>query len=272
DELGQVYHYDLFGKRERKYEFLIENDIKAISFSKLESNPPNYFMVTKDMSLQNIYMQNIALNELFVINSLGLLTKKDKFITDFEIDSVRNRLLDFLNPELSDDVLSEKYNLKLKDNDKWNLFLAREHLKKEGINDFKFRIQNYRCFDTRYVYYDDKFVARLNTKVLGNFKEKSKNYSLISVRQLASNDFYHIFISDKISDQCFISNKTKEGCQVFPLYLYPETNGQLSTDEQQERIPNLNKEIVAEIAKGLGLIFTYEKEDKEGTFAPIDIL
>src|SRR5690606_4130181 len=99
-----------------------------------------------------------------------------------------------------------------------------------------------------------------------------KNYSLISVRQLASNDFYHIFISDKISDQCFISNKTKEGCQVFPLYLYPETNGQLSTDEQQERIPNLNKEIVAEIAKGLGLIFTYEKEDKEGTFAPIDIL
>src|SRR5690606_4749967 len=100
----------------------------------------------------------------------------------------------------------------------------------------------------------------------------SKNYSLISVRQLASNDFYHIFISDKISDQCFISNKTKEGCQVFPLYLYPETNGQLSTDEQQERIPNLNKEIVAEVAKGLGLSFTNEKEDTENTFAPIDLL
>ena len=39
-----------------------------------------------------------------------------------------------------------------------------------------------------------------------------------------------------------------------------------------ERIPNLNKEIVKEIAKKLGLIFTNEKESTENTFAPIDIL
>ncbi len=40
----------------------------------------------------------------------------------------------------------------------------------------------------------------------------------------------------------------------------------------QERIPNLNKEIVGQIAEDLGLTFTNEKENKENTFAPIDLL
>ena len=39
-----------------------------------------------------------------------------------------------------------------------------------------------------------------------------------------------------------------------------------------ERIPNLNTEIVKQIADKLGLAFTNEKEKTKDTFAPIDIL
>jgi predicted helicase len=39
-----------------------------------------------------------------------------------------------------------------------------------------------------------------------------------------------------------------------------------------ERIPNLNKDIVKQIAEKLGLKFTKEKETAKDTFAPIDIL
>ena len=64
---------------------------------------------------------------------------------------------------------------------------------------------------------------------------------------------------------------------VFPLYLYPETNGQLTTDLNQERVPNLNLEIVNKIANELNLKFVAEKEgfqppNNQNTFAPIDIL
>ena len=104
---------------------------------------------------------------------------------------------------------------------------------------------------------------------MGNFKDE--NIGLISTRQLAGNEFHHIFITNIISDQCFISNKTKEGCQVFPLYLYDDST-QTSLKETPERTPNLNLEIVNEIAEKLGLAFTYEKETTEGTFAPIDLL
>ena len=65
---------------------------------------------------------------------------------------------------------------------------------------------------------------------------------------------------------------------VAPLYLYPETTNiqnQITDDleiSNQQRTPNLNKEIVNEIGEKLGLPFTNEKQTGKKTFAPIDIL
>ena len=199
-----------------------------------------------------------------------MITKRDKFITDFTKESIKKRLNDFLNNDLSDEQLANKYDLKLKDNDKWDLNKSRNHIKQEGIKDSCFRTQNYRCFDKRFIYYHTDFVARLNTRVLQHFN--SENISLISTRQLADNNFNHIFISNIISDQCFISNKTKEGCQVFPLYLYPSTDAQQSIISSSNRTPNLNANIINQIAEKLELSFTNEKETAKNTFAPIDIL
>jgi predicted helicase len=58
----------------------------------------------------------------------------------------------------------------------------------------------------------------------------------------------------------------------FPLYVYLEENGQQKIEQSDKRTPNLNLEIVNEIAKKLNLTFTNEKETRENTFAPIDIL
>jgi predicted helicase len=74
---------------------------------------------------------------------------------------------------------------------------------------------------------------------------------------------------------------------MFPLYLYPENNSQQNILTQTTRTPNLNPEIVNEIAQKLNLTFTPEKETEgevclanspevrpefRQTFAPIDIL
>jgi len=59
---------------------------------------------------------------------------------------------------------------------------------------------------------------------------------------------------------------------IFPLYIYPEINGQQTIGQTEERTPNLKAEIVNQIAENLGLTFTNEKETTENTFAPIDIL
>ncbi|MCD6353465.1 MAG: DNA methyltransferase, partial [Proteobacteria bacterium] len=45
-----------------------------------------------------------------------------------------------------------------------------------------------------------------------------------------------------------------------------------SIDGNQKRTPNMNMEIIDDIASKIGLTFTNEKEETEETFAPIDIL
>lgn len=62
------------------------------------------------------------------------------------------------------------------------------------------------------------------------------------------------------------------GVNLFPLYLYNERNEQLTTELKEQRIPNLNTEIVEKISKKLNLKFTNEKEKTAGSFSPIDIL
>ena len=85
--------------------------------------------------------------------------------------------------------------------------------------------------------------------------------------------------------------QTREATYFFPLYLYPESSGQLSLGSAETRTPNLNLKIVDQIAKGLGLTFVPEpsaRGDQGGevcfaesgevmpayrqTFAPIDLL
>src|SRR5690606_6841849 len=48
DELAQVFHYDLFGTREMKYDFLINKSFSSLSFEKLNPKNPMFFMVKKD--------------------------------------------------------------------------------------------------------------------------------------------------------------------------------------------------------------------------------
>jgi len=77
------------------------------------------------------------------------------------------------------------------------------------------------------------------------------------------------------------------GSYMFPLYLYSKDQNQTTIDNHVDRVPNLNKEIIQQIAAGLGLTFTNEKEEKgevgfandpdlrpefRQSFAPIDLL
>ena len=93
-----------------------------------------------------------------------------------------------------------------------------------------------------------------------NIINKVDNVSLISTRQESTFDFQHVFISKQLIDINSISLQTKEISYCFPLYLYPETSGQQTIGQTAERTPNLNLEIVNQIAEKLGLSFTPEKD------------
>jgi len=264
NELGNVFHYDLYGKRNHKYDFLKSNNIGSINFNKLANVEPHYFFVPKDFNGQALYNKGFQVTDLFNISTSGIKTHRDAFVIDFCKQELKKRLMDFFLIESSNEEILTKYTLKAEIewlNDKRQGNFSSEKLKRVF----------YRPFDNRWIYYSPDLVDRGREKVF-NTSIHSENIGLLTSRQLSTFDFQHILVTKELADMCSVSGQTKETSYFFPLYVYPELKGQKTIDKPLERTPNLKIDIVRNIEESLGLIFINEKESKEYAFAPIDIL
>ena len=266
NELGKVLHFDLFGKRDFKYDFLNENTIASIDYKELPNIAPNYFFVNKDFDAQKGYDKGFSITDLFSLNNVGVVTSRDLFVIDESKSVLSNRITDFFI--LEKDLLKSKYGVR--ENKSWKI----DDVKKQASVFEPIDIQkiSYRPFDNRFLYYNDNFVERSRTEVMQHFT-LGENIGLTLCKQFKTGDNYvHVFIANKVIESSYVSNRTSEITSVFPLYRYPVINGQQTIGQTAERTPNLNTAIVKQIAGKLELSFTNEKETTENTFAPVDIL
>ena len=91
DEPAKVYHTELFGEREKKYEYLNGNDLTTAGYKELTPAEPYYFFVPKDFSVQEEYDKGIDINKLFIMSKAGIATGKDAlFISFTPFDSNEN--------------------------------------------------------------------------------------------------------------------------------------------------------------------------------------
>jgi len=220
DELGKVYHSDLYGERAGKYKFLWENNLKTVKFNNLEYSSPQYFFVKKDFDEMKNYNLGFSVVDLFPLNNVGIVTSKDSILINDNID------------ELIKNV-EEYYKIK-----------ADKNLIKQIL---------YRPFDDKFIYYDIKIIERAREKIMRHFI-KGENIGLIFRRQQLPERQTYYFISKNIIADGLIRSDNKGGESIAPLYLYPE-DGSL----EKERKPNLNMEIVNKIAEKLGLRFAAER-------------
>ncbi len=236
--LSNVFHFDLYGLREQKFEFLENNNLKKIKWNKLEYQEPYYFFVPKDFKKEDEYKRGFAVNKIFDKYVSGMQTKRDKLTIGMNKSDVRTVINDLLNED--ENIIRKKYNLP-KDGRDWRLKWAISDVMKGG----EYMKVNYRPFDYRYTYYTGRtkgFIAYPRYNDNKNIIRKD-NIVLLCTRQLSSTFFCHVFISKILTEMCTLSNKGKETQYTFPIYLYQE-NG-LKT-------PNLSKEIVSEIEKVVG--------------------
>lgn len=279
-ELGKVFHFDLFGKREYKYDFLSINSIQSIDYKEIINKEPMYFMVRKDSSIENIYENGFQINELFTLNNVGIVTARDSFVIDDSSSNLSNRIKDFFI--LTKEEIQNKFQLK--ENGSWKINEIKTKAREFNISHLN-KI-SYRPFDEKYIYFDKCFIERSRNEVMQHFLGK-ENIGLLACRQIAIDQWEHIGITKFMSDDSRVSNRTKERGYIFPLYIYPDSSVQQTITPTAIRTPNLNPEIVKEIAKRLGIGFVPEKEaagnvcfinsdevrdDYKTTFAPIDLL
>jgi type I restriction-modification system DNA methylase subunit len=272
-QLGQIYHYDLYGKREDKYDFLIDNSLKTIAFQELKPEKPFLFFVPKSNKGLAKYSMGFKINELFTLNCVGMVTARDKFCIDDNILSLRNRINEFANSNFTDTEIIKKFGLK--DTSTFNLSKSRNILFKESNLEKYYSRISYRPFDEKWIFYNNDIVERPLMKVMQNFL-KGRNLGLVVGRQSTDEYWCNVQITTTMIDNRYHFSYKGTASQ-FPLYLYPAINGQQTLDLPVERIPNLNPTIVNQIAEKLGLAFTNEKDiptsqSKPTPFAPIDIL
>ena len=256
NELGEVLHYDLQGKRDFKYTFLNDNNLKKIKWNLLDAKSPNHFFINKSFLGENNYLKGFSTNDIFKVGSSGIKTERDSLTIQFsekELINITNEL------QFSDtEEFRKKHQLKVDGRD-WKLQSAKDDL---NNTDKKLTRINYRPFDFRFTYYTGKtkgFHAyprkEVSDSMIGN-----ENYGLINLRQNNIGEEYVILITNLMTEK---GSLVCGNYFINPLYLYPENNNQQTLDGSNGRVPNIDKTIANQIAKGLGAKYVPDLEDRD---------
>jgi predicted helicase len=266
-----LFSFDLYGQRKYKYEFLNNSYLNKINWENLKPASPYFFFTKKDFSNKGLYEKGFALSALFKNVGSGIKFRKDNLLVKnhYSPKDVMQMLSDINN--LDNQTILEKYNFK--ETKDWKLDNKRKCF--SDIDSTHIRKVEYRPFDMRFTYYPLKTISEIIARgdSRKNFMRHilKDNYLLIATKINRQLSLGYFWISCNLID-LHLLDTAGDSLQSFPLYVYPETNEQLTLYSEQERTPNLNQVIVKQIAAKLSLNFTNEKEKTKGTFAPIDIL
>ncbi len=251
---AKVFHYDLYGKRDEKYNFLNENSINSINWNELENKEPEFFFVKKDWGVFEKYEEGFKINDAFTNNNTGLNTEFDELAIKNSKSDAEN-VLRILSNQNTDYIIN---HFGFSSNKISKIEKAIADIKNNSPQIVKIKTKP---FEEKFSIYTGKsngIMGRPRHDIMKNFLS-GENLGLISMRQYAYNvpNYCYTFLSKEIvTSRLFISNKGY--CSAFPLYLYPdqETDGVFT---EEERTPNLNQEIVNQISEKLGLTFVPEK-------------
>ena len=238
DELGKVFHKDLYGQRQKKYDVLNDARIENIGYKEVQPKGPMYFFVPKDFVLEDEYNKGFKVNKLFNTFNVGVVTSNDAALVNSDANTLRNNI--------------ERINTK--DYDK-------------GL-ECKFA---YRVLDNRLLYYDEGLIERARKDIMGHLLTPG-NIAMVVGKQCVD-DWKYAFITDSVTNFNYIATAGRLGAgYVFPLYLYKENMG------SEERIVNFNKELYDKIAKDLNYLPCYDDNilvdpisDYNGVLYPQDL-
>ena len=229
---------------------------------------PEFLFSKMDFELKTKYDFGFSLDKLFPLNNVGFTAARDNSLIHFEKGKVEELLTDLTSMELENIRIKHQFGPDSRD---WTL--------QGAINDIKAKternisIVDYRPFDFRYSHLSNQtkgFFSYPRWEIMRNFYKK-ENIGLIATRLNRQKSTGYFWISKSIIER-HILDTAGDSTSYFPLYIYPEFNGQQTIDQTIVRVPNLKMEFVSKISKSLELTFTDEKEDNCKSFAPLDLL
>ena len=213
---NKLLYSEIFGLREKKYKWLLKNNISTIKWKKIIPSPEFYLFLPVHNTLLNQYNKFPKILEIFPINNVGIVTSRDNLVVDFDKKKLERRIGDFCNPKIEDDIIKQTYNLR--ENDRWKIKEQREKLFKDENWENTITKILYRPFDNRWILFHDEMIERTRRDIMSNLQEE--NIALCVGRQfsvIGSENYDIVFVTNEITDY----NLYRRGGElIFPLYLY----------------------------------------------------
>ena len=263
---------DLWGEREAagrggKYGWLEGNDVLSTTWNALSPKPPLRLFVQRNEVLQGEYETGWRLTDILPVNSVGIVTARDKLAIQWTMKDMERVVEDFVAREPEDARSFYKLGKDARD---WKVQLAQEDvLEGDGLVCSVL----YRLFDRRFTYYTGNsrgFICMPRPQVMRHMLV-GQNLGLISCRQQSQIgvEWGYCGVTQSIIESCAISNKTKEINYLFPLYTYPAAT---LTYVSVDREPNLDPKFTQAFTSNIGLDFIADGiGDLAATFGPEDI-
>ncbi|MDH5266336.1 MAG: N-6 DNA methylase [Candidatus Bathyarchaeota archaeon] len=239
-DVARVYHADLWGLRQDKYNWLLENDIKTTKWERLKPHSEEYLFIPRDEESARIYAKFIKVTDVFPLYSVGVQTHRDKLVIDIDKDSLKKRIQMFRNTSISDELI--RNSIGLKDTETWKLKEKRQKIKAD--HDWEKRIIPifFRPFDIRWIFCHDDVVDRARRRVMSHMMQENLGFNGMRQYAYEVNNYNYALVSSGVTDsRIFISNKG--AAYLFPLYLYPNINS---------KKPNLNPRLLRSLEKTYG--------------------
>jgi predicted helicase len=258
-KLARVFHYDLYGIREEKYEFLYTKSLKNLVWENHMPHQYNYSYLSINENIANNYLKGFSIGKIWGKFNPGVETGKDDFFTNNNKQVLTDRF-----KYLDENVIK---HFGINDNKGYKL---QTRIKNKIFNVVNIRKYLSNPFDIQYCYFDPSILRRASYEIQKHIIGLDNIFLICKRgRLLGSNsNFTHISISTSITDKNFLADQSF----CFPIYLYSFDSEYKSLNSSRPRKPNFNPQIVQQLAVELSLTFTPEKESTPGTFAPIDIL
>lgn len=213
----KVFHADLFGLREVKYDWLEKKPFRKKDYGVLSPETPWYFFTKKDFENIKQYEQWKSVTQIYPVNSSGVKTHRDDLVISYSLNDLENRMRQFRNLKFDEAFIREAYHVK--DSNEWSLREARSKTSQDADLMESICSINYRPFDSRYIVYSDDLIERPRREVMRHMLKDNIGLLVGRQGQVVGDEYLWnlAYVSDEIND---VNNFYRGGTNIFPLYLY----------------------------------------------------
>lgn len=246
DSVADVYHTDVWGTREEKYEFLRTTDFEDVSWEEATPQEPFFVFEPRDQALADDYHKWVSIPNIFSEYgdpAPGIVTTHKEFAISLTAERQKEKVRTFLDTDTESEA-REYYNLCSQD--QWLYNEAKTHLSRANWEDKIVEIQE-QPFDKQYTVYDSHVAVHRRTSRLSKHMLAGENISLSVPRRTELTPFDHAFVCDGLMTHHGVSNK--EINYQFPLYLYPNAPDEVYEPlDNPDRTTNINGRLLSELS------------------------